>query len=95
MKVLFKEPFKNVEERDIEDRLETYQELVGGHIETVMLNHGVVMICNEEGKYMGLHPNIAIGRDIVVGNVVFVSSDIHGDFVPLNNIQKAWVLKNF
>ena len=35
---------------DIENKLEAFQEAVDGYIETVTLDNGVVLICNEEGK---------------------------------------------
>ena len=34
----------------ISDSLENLQKTVGGYIETVTLDNGVVLICNEEGK---------------------------------------------
>lgn len=41
----------------IPNRLEAFQEMVGGYIETLTLAEGVVLICNEEGKLMNLEPN--------------------------------------
>ena len=34
----------------VSDSLENLQKTVGGYIETVTLDNGVVLICNEEGK---------------------------------------------
>lgn len=95
IKILYKEPFREFEERTIENNLEVLQELVGGYIETVSLQNNIIIICNEEGKLMGLHPNIVCGKDIIVGNALFVGFDGREDFASLNDIQKAWVLKNY
>lgn len=52
------EPPKSVR---IENELEPMQELVGGHIEEYMpFEDDIAIICNEEGKILGLEPNRAI-----------------------------------
>jgi len=43
------------------------QELVGGYIETVILSPTAVLVCNEEGKILGLKPNRMFNNDILVG----------------------------
>ena len=51
MKVIIKRPCDQFgEEATIPNTLEALQEAVGGYIETVTLDNGVVLICNEEGK---------------------------------------------
>lgn len=57
---------------EIPNELERFQRIVGGYIEIVQLGNGIVMVLNEEGKLMGLPPNIHIGHDILVGVVIFV-----------------------
>lgn len=42
---------------DIDNTLEAMQEFVGGYIEAVTLSDGKVIICNEEGKLLGLPYN--------------------------------------
>lgn len=41
----------------IPNRLEAFQEMVGGRIETVTIAESLVLICNEEGKLLKLEPN--------------------------------------
>lgn len=42
---------------EVKNELKALQETVGGHIKTLKLAEGVVLICNEEGKLMNLEPN--------------------------------------
>ena len=55
----------------ISDSLKNLQNTVGGYIETVTLNNGVVLICNEEGKLMDMPYNFTLRR-------------IHG-IIPIHN----------
>ena len=51
MKVIIKRPCDQFgEETTIPNTLRALQEAVGGYIETVTLDNGAVLICNEEGK---------------------------------------------
>ena len=36
---------------EIDNKLESYQKLVGGYIECVFYDKDLVMVCNEEGMY--------------------------------------------
>ena len=64
--VLKVEPGKAPEEVTIPNTLEAMQQMVGGLIEIVYLD-GVCLVCNEEGKLMGLEGNRRVGRDIISG----------------------------
>ena len=76
MKVIVKEPNKYPEEREIENTLEAFQEIVDGYIEVVPFPYkDALLVCNEEGKLMGLEPNMILGRDIIVGTVVICGQD--------------------
>jgi hypothetical protein len=68
-----KEPGKPPEVRDIgnANELQPLQELVGGYIEVVPFPvKNTVLVCNEEGKLMGLPPNFRAPGDVFVGTVV-------------------------
>ena len=70
MKVIIKKP----EEKygvftDIDNELETLQQIVGGYIEVLPFNNCLI-ICNEDGKYLGLKPNLKIGFDVIVGTII-------------------------
>ncbi len=74
IRVLYKEVGKPPEERVIDNTLEALQGLVRGHIEVVHFG-GLLMICNEDGKFLEMEPNIAFPADVVVGNMVILAED--------------------
>lgn len=86
-------------EREIDNTLETLQRIVGGYIEIPYLSErfadeGIDVVINEEGKIIGLEPQIVLFNkrnnrllDIVVGNCVFVSHDEEGNTIGLNQKQ--------
>ena len=57
MKVVYKAPGAAPEIRDIPNTLKELQETVGGYIETVTIATDAVIICNEEGRLLGLPHN--------------------------------------
>ena len=70
IKVLVKEPGQKFEQQEIENKLEEFQELVGGYIETVTIATDLVLICNEEGRIKGSEYNCEVlGREFV-GTIV-------------------------
>ena len=71
IKILYKAPYQAPEIKEIEDKLENWQELVGGYIECVGMpkTKGVDLYVNEEGKLDGLLGNFWLPEyeDCVVG----------------------------
>ena len=95
-----------LEVKEIENTLEELQQIVGGYIEIPLLGgvfkkHNIDTIINEEGKYIeGLKPEIALinGKtkqilDVVYGNCIFASHDIHGETIALNDEQIKVVME--
>ena len=72
MLVVFKEPGKKPEEREISGDLSGMQEAVGGYIETFMLPGGIVLVFDEEGRLSGKARNIVIPR-VMLGSIMPVS----------------------
>lgn len=77
-----KEPRDTAFECDVLNRLDAFQRLVDGYIETVRLPIGgktVIMICNEEGKIGNYDFNFELNfgnvGDTIFGTVVFVGED--------------------
>ena len=87
------------EEKEIENTLKALQEIVGGWIEIPFISEklyeeGIDIIINEEGKLIGLEPQIAIVQkgknkilDLVMGNCIFASHDEEGNTIGLNDRQ--------
>ena len=77
----------------VPNMLEAMQELVHGNIETVTLEDGLVLICNEEGFLKGLPLNANVvtphGRQNIRGD--FFLCGTQGDqFVSLHNVQEMY-----
>lgn len=75
-----------------DNTLEAFQRIVGGYIETVTICTDLVIICNEEGRLLGLPHNCkAFGVDFV-GDIVFVGcrgSEFADIPVSLEQINKV------
>ena len=77
MKVLFKEPGKQIRPIVIDRSLKTLQDLVDGNIEHYKLNERTGLLFNEEGKLRGLKANFYLPalNDMIVGNAIFIGED--------------------
>ena len=63
----------------VSDSLENLQKTVGGYIETVTLDNGVVLICNEEGKIRDMPYNFTLRR-ILLG-IIPIHNPIFGTVI--------------
>ena len=70
------------------------QELVGGHIEVIDYQ-GACLICNEDGKLLGLEPNRRIGQDVIVGTFFLANSDLEGRMFSLSEEDLALFQQQF
>ena len=77
MRALIKEPRKNAVIKDIKNDLKELQGIVGGYIETVTITSDAVVICNEEGRLLGLPYNCNICGADFVGTIVLAG--VQGD----------------
>ena len=73
---------------EIENSLEAKQKYVKGLIQVVSLNSQIDIICNDEGKLIGLEPNRAFmdGEDILdifVGDILACRHDAGGNFTSI------------
>ena len=84
--VIYKEPGKGPQIRTIDNSLGGFQGLVGGYIQVVNVESDVALICNEEGKLLGLDPNIYINGigDTVVGPVILAGRKGE-DFISIDD----------
>ncbi|MDT8717041.1 DUF3846 domain-containing protein [Clostridium sp. 19966] len=87
MRILIIEPQKVPYEAEIIKDLASMQKIVGGLIQAVDLDQNTSLVCNEEGKLMGLEGNRRVGRDIIAGTFFLCGFNEEGEFTSLNNEQ--------
>lgn len=68
IKVVMVEPNKHPTVTTIKNKLENLQEAVGGLIEIINIEDNVCILCNEEGKLIGLEGNRKL-KVVVEGGV--------------------------
>ena len=96
IKCLVVEPGEKPTVKVIENTLEAKQEIVGGLIELVQLSDTADLICNEEGKLIGLPANRMLGNDVIAGTFLIVGSEWDNEnFVSLSEEDIAKYSKQF
>ena len=87
--VLMVEPGKHPKVTKLKDDLDSLQKAVSigadyqGLIEFVSLGNGDCIMCNEEGKLIGLEGNRRLGSDIIVGTFYIMSENEDGELLSL------------
>lgn len=66
-----------------------------GLIEFVFLGDNVSILCNEEGKLIGLAPNRRLGDDILCGVFYVVAENEDGELISLTTAQQEHYAKIF
>ena len=84
--ILKVEPGKIPEAVTIPNTLDAMQKMVGGYIEVIPLND-VCLVCNEDGKLMGLEGNRRLGNDIIAGTFFLAGDTRSGDLCSLTQVQ--------
>lgn len=88
--VLMVEPNKHPIITTINNDLDSLQKAVSigadyqGLIEIISIDDGVCILCNEEGKLIGLEGNRRVGTDIITGVFYIVGEDGHGNLTSLH-----------
>ena len=91
IKVLMIEPGKAPKVSWLTNELTALQEAVSigadyqGLIEVVGLDEKTCILCNEEGKLIGLEPNRRFGSDILCGVFYIVGQSDEGEFCSLDD----------
>lgn len=87
IKILKVEPGKAPEVTEIDNDLSVMQKMVDGYIQIVPLDDGACLVCNEEGKLIGLEPNRIVGCDVIVGTFFIAGDDGGEDLCSLSEKQ--------
>ena len=102
LRIVIVEPGKEPYEREIDHTLEKLQGIVEGYIETTWdegLPKGTLIVCNEEGKLLGLPQNRVLWRDgrpvDVVAGTFFIAGAGDEDFISLTDEQVKVCIENF
>ena len=90
IKVLKVAPHCKPEIVELVNKLDNLQEAVSegadsiGLIEIIPLTDTASLLCNEEGKLIGLEPNRRIGHDVICGTFYVVGEDREGNLTSLS-----------
>ena len=101
IKALMVAPGEYPKEVVLENNLDALQKAVSigcdyqGLIEVISLEKGACIICNEEGKLLGLEGNRRLGGDIIAGVFYVAGEDKYGNFVSLTEAQLEYYTKRF
>jgi len=87
------EPRKGPTVVELKNDLDSLQKAVSegcdrqGLIEIIPIAEGVCILCNEEGKLLGLDGNRRIGNDIIVGTFYVIGENEEGELISLTDKQ--------
>ena len=101
IKALMIEPGKHPCVVELTNDLDSLQKAVSigapdqGLIEFVYIEDNVSILCNEEGKLIGLEPNRRLGEDILCGVFYVVAENNNGDLKSLTKEQQERYSKMF
>lgn len=96
IKVLKVEPGKVPVVVNLNNGLDSLQKAVSegcdhqGLIEIIPIADGIEILCNEEGKLIGLEGNRRLGNDIIVGIFYVVGDNEEGELCSLTDKQLAF-----
>lgn len=95
IRVIIKRAGEPCEVAEIENTLEEKQKIVGGYIEVVPYDENAIIICNEEGKLLGLKPNCMFDFDYIAGDFIVAGDDYeNGDFKSLTKKDIKRIVKD-
>ena len=103
MRAIVVEPMKMPRVEEIGNTLQELQRAVGGSIEVVPAELGddALVICNEEGKIMGLPYNRCvydadgIPYDVIAGTFILCDEKLDGEFVSITPEHEAKYMERY
>ena len=94
MRIVVKKVGQLPEVMEIENELNVFHDIVGGHIECFPVFSNVLCVCNEEGKLKGLPVNFYTAGDFIVGDVFFCA-ERGEEFISLSDLQTQALIAAF
>lgn len=95
IRVLMVEPGKHPRVTVLKNVLDSLQKAVSigvdyqGLIEIIGIGNGDLILCNEEGKLIGLDGNRCIGNDIIVGVFYIMSENEEGELISVGEEEQV------
>ena len=95
-RVVFVEPGKPAYEKEIGTDSSDLEAAVGGRLECVDIHTDqTVIVCNEEGKLMGLEGNRRLDTGDVIAGSFFIIGDDRGNFRSLTDAEVSRHLQKY
>lgn len=96
MRIVYVEPHKPAYEAEIENSLDGEQRAVKGYIELVYNNDDTILVCNEEGKLIGMEGNRRLDNGVsIIAGPFFIVGDDGEDFRSLTDEETKKYLERF
>lgn len=96
MRIVYVEPHKPAYEAEIENSLKGEQRAVKGYIELVYNNDDTILVCNEEGKLIGMEGNRRLDNGVsIIAGPFFIVGDDGEDFRSLTDEETKKYLERF
>lgn len=95
MRVLYVEPGKVPYETEIPNTLHGEQQAVQGLIDLVYLGSGGILVCNDEGKLIGMDGNRVLDNGTIIAGPFFIAGDAGENFCSLTDEQVGHFMQRF
>ena len=95
MRVLYVEPGKIPYETEIPNSLESEQQAVQGLIDIAYLEHNALLVCNDDGKLIGMDGNRVLDNGTIIAGPFFITGNAGEDFCSLTDEQVAHFMQRF
>lgn len=95
LRVVYVEPNKEPRVMDMPHTLEAEQKAVGGLIELVYNDDDTAIVCNDEGKLIGLEGNRKLGNGTIIAGPFFVVGLTEDDFRSLTDEEVVKYMNRF
>lgn len=95
LRVVFVEPGKPAYESEIRNDYRAMQKAVGGLFDMVSLGGNELLVCNDEGKLLGMEGNRRLDNGTIIAGPFFIVGAKGGDCVSLSDKQAEKYLSRF